>query len=240
MPIVAGRSPTALDSDAQRGFRRRRFLERENRETLGLMRVEPHHRVVEVGCGPGWAIRQATASATAGHVVGLDVSETMLARAHRRNRRAIARGRVSLRLIDGANLDVEPGSFDRAFAIHCLYFWKSPSEVIAQLYEALRDDGELVLAFRPDSENIPPRFRDETYRFYSPADVEGMLARAGFGDVRIVRKPELGTATGFGGIEEDSHHPQPRCSESLRSHRLQLRWMRPPSRSIRRYTRRQP
>ena len=163
-----------------------------NRETLGLMHLESHHRVLEVGCGPGWALRQAAVIATAGHAVGLDVSETMLAIARRTNSRAIAGERVSLRRIDGATLGVEPGTFDRAFAVHCLYFWKKPSDVIAQLYEALRVGGQVVLAFLPESDKVPPRFRDEIYRFHSAAEVEGMLVRAGFGDVRIVRKSELG------------------------------------------------
>ena len=167
---------------------------RVNSVTLDLLRIEPAHRVLELGCGPGWALREASARATAGHALGLDVSATSLAVARRTTRRQIKDGRVSLRQIDGQALGLEPDTFDHVFSVHCLYFWKSPSDVLAQLFEALRPGGQIVLAFLPDSENVPSRFRDETYRFYSPSEVEEMLAGAGFGDVRTIRKAELGAS----------------------------------------------
>jgi hypothetical protein len=48
-----------------------------------------------------------------------------------------------------------------------------------QLASALAPDGKLVLAFRPESDDLPARFRDSTYRFRSAADVEAALRRAG-------------------------------------------------------------
>jgi len=74
--------------------------------------------------------------------------------------------------------------------VHCIYFWKSPERVLPQIAAALRAGGQLVLAFRPDSPDVPERFRDDVYRFYSPAEVETMLARSGFTDIRTERLAE--------------------------------------------------
>jgi len=166
-----------------------RFEHREvNRMTLDLLDVLPHHHVLEIGCGPGDALREAARRAS--HAEGVDVSETMISVARRTNLAAIARGRVSLRRIEGTDLDLESASLDRVFSVHCIYFWKTPERVLSQVAAALRAGGRLVLAFRPDSADVPRRFRDDVYRFYSAAEVETMLAQAGFTDIRTERLPE--------------------------------------------------
>ena len=155
-----------------------------NRVTLELLEIAPSHDVVEIGCGPGAALGQAARAASSGHVVGLDVSETIVRAASKRSRAAVAAGRVSVRAIDGLELQLPPASFDRAFAVHSLYFWKDPEHTLAQLAVALRPGGRLVLAFRPEGPSIPSRFRDPLYRFYEPSQLISMLERSGFSEIQ--------------------------------------------------------
>lgn len=159
---------------------------REYRETFELLAIAPNDHVLELGSGPGWGLREAARRASDGHVTGLDVSRAMVASARRRNRRAIRAGRVTASEISEANLDLPPGAFDRAFAIHCIYFWKDPLQTLRQLAAALRPRGRLVLTFRADSADLPARFRDQTYRFFTPSEVEKLLKVAGFERTRIV------------------------------------------------------
>jgi SAM-dependent methyltransferase len=161
-----------------------------NRTTLDLLQVRPTDRVAEVGCGPGWAVHEAATRATEGHVIGLDVSETILSAARRANRRALTERRVSLRRIDGVELGLGLETLDRVFSVHSIYFWKDLEGIVAQVFDALCPGGRLVLAFRPDDAGVPARFHDDTYRFFAPAEVERTLAAAGFDDVRTVRDPE--------------------------------------------------
>jgi hypothetical protein len=42
----------------------------------------------------------------------------------------------------------------------------------------------LVFAFRADGPDVPARFRDPVYRFYSAQQVVAMLVGAGLSDVR--------------------------------------------------------
>jgi hypothetical protein len=56
--------------------------------------------------------------------------------------------------------------------------------------DALRPGGRLMLAFRPDGPDLPERFRDETYRFYSTAHLQTMALSAGFVAMRIVSAPQ--------------------------------------------------
>jgi SAM-dependent methyltransferase len=160
---------------------------RINQRTLALLGIEPNQSVLELGCGSGSALAEAIERAAGGHVLGLDVSETMVAMAMRKNREAVARGTASIRQIDGAHLDLEPASFDRIFTVHTLYFWKDAPDILRQLRESLRSQGRLVLTFRPEGVGIPARFRDSTYRFYTEPEVEALLQQAGFTDVQLIR-----------------------------------------------------
>ncbi len=161
-----------------------------NRQTLELLEIAPADRVLEVGSGPGFGLREAARKATSGHVTGLDVSRVMVAAARRRNRCAGRAGRVEVSLISEDDLGLPAASVDRAFSVHCIYFWKDPVHTLEQIARALRPGGRLVLSFRADSPDLPTRFRDETYRFYTPAQVQSMLIAAGFANTRVVAAPE--------------------------------------------------
>src|SRR5256885_6595269 len=50
-------------------------------QTLALMDLKPADRVLDLGCGTGWASRRLARIATAGEVVGVDVADEMLRRA---------------------------------------------------------------------------------------------------------------------------------------------------------------
>ena len=70
---------------------------RRNVWTVSLLDVQRHDRVLEIGFGPGIAVREISRLAVEGYVCGLDHSEEMLRQATRRNAAAIRTGRVDLR-----------------------------------------------------------------------------------------------------------------------------------------------
>src|SRR5687768_17859149 len=78
---------------ATRGSNRER-----NVWAVQLLDVQPEDRVLELGFGPGVAIRELAKRADRGLVCGLDHSEVMVSQAIRRNRAAVRAGRVELRL----------------------------------------------------------------------------------------------------------------------------------------------
>jgi len=157
----------------------RREHARLNAEVLDLLEVGDEHRVLEVGSGPGEALAEAAKRAQRGGVVGIDVSDVMVKLARHRNARAVEQGHVELRMGDIASVAVEEASFDRIFSVHSIYFWRDANAVLAKLAHALKPGGRLVLAFRPEGDDIPARFRDPTYRFPRVEAVASTLREAG-------------------------------------------------------------
>jgi SAM-dependent methyltransferase len=165
----------------------RREHARLNAEVLDELDVQPGQRVLEIGSGPGDALHRASLRTHGGKVVGIDVSDVMVQLARNRNRQAIARGELDVRIGDGLRLDLAGETFERIFSVHSIYFWRDVEGTLAQLAAALRPGGKLLLAFRPDSEDLPARFRDPTYRFPRLAELEQALCRVGL-EVRAARR----------------------------------------------------
>jgi ubiquinone/menaquinone biosynthesis C-methylase UbiE len=151
----------------------------ENDAVVAHLDLQPKDRVLEVGFGHGRTIERIATRLTEGLVAGVDVSETMAAVAAARCRRFVRDGRVELRVGDGTHLPYPTAHFDKACAVHTLYFWPRPVEQLRELRRVLRPAGELVLAFRVEG----PRTADfpaAVYTFYTPDAVYRLLADAGF------------------------------------------------------------
>ena len=152
---------------------------RLNAEALDRLDVRPGQRVLEIGSGTGHALREAAHRAMGGYVLGVDISVLMVKLARERNHRGIAEGTVDVRVGDIAALSLHGATFDRIFSVHCICFWNDVEAALASLAAVLTPGGRLVLAFRPEGDDIPSRFRDPTYRFPRPIELEAALRRFG-------------------------------------------------------------
>lgn len=97
-------------------------------------------RVVDLGCGFGWFCRWARDQGAA-EVLGLDVSERMLARA------AAASGPgIRYRRMDLEALDLPDAGFDLAYSSLALHYVEDAAALTAKLHRALAPGGHLVLS----------------------------------------------------------------------------------------------
>jgi ubiquinone/menaquinone biosynthesis C-methylase UbiE len=99
---------------------------RRNAWVVSLLDVQRDDRVLEMGFGPGIAIRELARRATDGRVCGIDHSEVMLRQASRRNAHAIRRGVVDLRLGSVDALPDFDAPFDNIMAVNALLFANDP------------------------------------------------------------------------------------------------------------------
>jgi SAM-dependent methyltransferase len=110
--------------------------------------LRPGLRVLEIGCGPGAALRLVAARVgPSGHVLGLDRSAAALAQAARGCAGLIAEGRVTLRCGRIEDFALLPGEapFDLAFGLRVgVLDGRHPgSAALARVAAALRPGGGL-------------------------------------------------------------------------------------------------
>lgn len=125
-------------------------------------------RVVDLGCGFGWFCRWAR-HAGAAQVLGLDVSENMLARARATDPDAA----VTYRRADLERLDLPAASFDVAYSSLALHYIERLDELLVQVRRALVPGGRLVASIEHPiftAPSAPGWTRDETGREVWPVD----------------------------------------------------------------------
>lgn len=131
-------------------------------------------RVLDLGCGFGWFCRWAREQGAA-QVLGLDVSEKMLARAKRDS----ADPAITYERADLERLNLPSGSFDFAYSSLALHYVENLAGLLAQVRGALTPGGRIVFSIEHPIYMAPTRPRwatDEEGRRTWPVDrylVEG-------------------------------------------------------------------
>src|SRR5262245_45224533 len=93
---------------------------RRNVWSVSLLDIQRHDRVLEIGFGPGIAVREISRLADEGYVCGLDHSEEMVRQATKRNADAVRAGRVELRLGSVDRLPTFGELFDKVLAVNAI------------------------------------------------------------------------------------------------------------------------
>jgi ubiquinone/menaquinone biosynthesis C-methylase UbiE len=170
---------------------------RRNAWAVSLLDVRPEDRVLELGFGPGLAIRELSRIAAEGYVCGIDHSELMLRWARRRNADGLRRGVVDLRLGSVDELPAFDEPFDKILAVNAMMFWGEPVARLAELRRLLGPGGLIAVAYQPRG----PGATDETSAAKG-REIAAALIRAGFTEVRLETmrlKPAVVCALGVNG-----------------------------------------
>ncbi|HEY6980987.1 class I SAM-dependent methyltransferase [Reyranella sp.] len=124
-------------------------------------------RVVDLGCGFGWFCRFAREAGAAG-VLGIDVSENMLARA----REMTSDPAIVYRQADLEGLDLPEGTFDLVYSSLTLHYLRRLPALIAQVHQALVPQGRFVFSVEHPIMTAPSQqgWRTEGGRQVWPVD----------------------------------------------------------------------
>lgn len=159
------------------------IMSRENRQmarrAIRVLHVRPDDQVLEVGCGPGVAIRLLLRSAPGVIAVGIDPSEEMLEQARARNATAVRAGRVLLRQAPAEELPFDDAAFDRAFAIRSMSLWSDSRAGLRELRRVLKPQGRLVLGLTDRSGQSERRLL-------------ALLSVCGFAQPEVISYPKQG------------------------------------------------
>jgi SAM-dependent methyltransferase len=151
-----------------------------NAWAVSLLELRVDDRVLEIGFGPGLAIRELSRIAHEGYVCGIDHSEVMLRQAGRRNADGIRRGLVDLRLGSVDALPAFDAPFDTILAVNAVLFSNQPDARLEALRRLLRPGGLIAVAHQPRG----PGASDEAAAAKG-REMAATLARVGFSDVRV-------------------------------------------------------
>jgi ubiquinone/menaquinone biosynthesis C-methylase UbiE len=116
-------------------------------------------------------------------VAGIDHSAEMVRQATRRNRDAVAAGRVDLRLAPARSIPWPNDRFDVAFSINALHFSRDLEPPLREMRRVVRPGGLVAVAVQP----LHPGSTEETALEWGRR-LEGAFGQAGLTDVRVESK----------------------------------------------------
>jgi ubiquinone/menaquinone biosynthesis C-methylase UbiE len=194
---------------------RRTIVWREvRRQTYALLDVHEGDQLLDVGCGPGDAVRElAQRVGSTGHVIGVDKSETMIQEARRRAQGATLPSEY--RLGDVYQLEFADNTFDGCRAERVFMHLDDPLRALSEIRRVTRPDGHIVIA-EPDSEmrvvDVPDR--ELTRRIFHYAfdkvtngwigrQLPRLMKQAGLVNISILPQTLIVTdlAEGLGGMD---------------------------------------
>ncbi len=164
-----------------------------NRVVFEDLRVSRGDEVLELGFGGG-DLLQLLLGASQGKIIGVDISEAMVARARRRFRAEIRAGRLELFAGTAEGLPMPDASVDKVASVNNIYFWPDPERAMREFARTLRPGGALVIALEtPESLRAWPGHRFG-FNVYDAETVVAMMETAGFRNVavRTLADPKLG------------------------------------------------
>jgi len=165
-------------------------------QTLALMNLKPGERVLDLGCGAGWASRLMAqvvgGGERPGQVVGLDVSDEMIRRA-----RANSTEYDNILFIVGSAQQIpwEENFFDRVLSVESFYYYADQERALAELFRVLAPKGELFILINLYKDNpYSLRWVEELkvpVQVHSEQEYIELLKENGFDNVHAVRVPDL-------------------------------------------------
>ncbi len=124
-------------------------------QTLALMNLRPGERVLDLGCGAGWATRLLAERVAGdaegrGAAIGLDVSDEMVTLA-RTNSAQVANAQFLWG--SAASIPAEDGFFDKVLSVESFYYYADQGKALNELCRVLAPGGELFILINLYTDN---------------------------------------------------------------------------------------
>jgi len=145
--------------------------------------LQSRDTVLELGFGPGGAIKEMAALVPQGLVLGIDRSLEMLVQASRRNHLEIEQERVQLRLGNFCSLPWPTESIDKILAVNVIYFFSCDAREVSEAWRILKPGGVMAIYATDKSTMAHWKFSGpDTHALFDEHSLRSLLRTGGFSE----------------------------------------------------------
>ncbi|HEX2328055.1 MAG TPA: class I SAM-dependent methyltransferase [Candidatus Angelobacter sp.] len=160
-------------------------------QTLALMDLQPNDRVLDLGCGTGWASRRMAKVVTGGEVVGIDVADEMLRRAEN-----ASQGSNNVKYVWGSaeKIPADDNHFSKVLSVESFYYYADQGKALDELRRVMAPNARLFILINLYKDNhYSLRWVSElkvAVQAKSEAEYIELLKQHGFKNVEARRIPD--------------------------------------------------
>jgi len=172
---------------------------------LAKISIEPHSKILDVGCGGGRTVSKLATIATQGQVCGIDYSEESVAVSKKNNAGWIDIGRVEIRQGSVSQLPFPDDVFDLVTAVETHYFWPDLAADTREVFRVLKPGGTLILiaevykGAKTAAAKLAEKYLPLTgMALLSVDEHRELFMTAGYSDVRVIEEPGKGWICSIG------------------------------------------
>ena len=147
-----------------------------------LTLLEENDHILEIGFGTGRLLYEMSKLINKGLIEGIDISSTMVSIAERKNKKFIIQGKVIIEHGDFDEIDYDNNSFNKICSANTIYFWPEPGKTIKKIFNILKPDGKLILAFEDKKQLEDRSLNLDIFHIYSENEVKDILLHNGFSE----------------------------------------------------------
>lgn len=158
-------------------------------QTLALMDLQAADRVLDLGCGTGWASRRM--ARVAGEVIGLDVADEMLRRAEK-----ASSAFKNIRYVWGSaeSIPAADNYFSKVLSVESFYYYADQGKALDELRRVMAPGGKLFILINLYKDNhYSLRWVGELkvpVQALSEKEYIALLEKHGFSNVQAQRIPD--------------------------------------------------
>jgi arsenite methyltransferase len=157
-------------------------------QAIARMRIPAGARVLDVGCGSGWAARELAQAAGNVRVTGIDISDEMVRVARDSS---VTTPNISFEVASAEALPFGDNVFSHAFSMESLYYYRNIPRALREIHRVLKPQGVFVAVVDLYWENAPTHQWIDTLKvpveLLSIEDYRALLIHAGFANIRDER-----------------------------------------------------
>ncbi len=151
-------------------------------EAIGMLDIQADDRILDVGCGTGFATEGLLGHENVDEVWGLDQSPHQLEKAFAKFGRT---GLVNFHMGDAERLPFATNSFDIIWSSGSIEYWPNPVRALREFRRVVKPGGQiLVVGPNYPKTTIMQKVADAIMLFYDEAEADRMFNEAGLEDVR--------------------------------------------------------
>ncbi len=160
-------------------------------QTIAVMDLQPNDRVLDLGCGTGWASRRLARLVSRGEVVGVDVADEMLRRAEQAS---TGIPNVRYQWATAENLPFPDHSFTKVLSVESFYYYADQGKALDEVRRVMAPGARLFILINLYKDNhYSLRWTTELkvpVHALSEAEYIKMLQDHGFQNVEARRIPD--------------------------------------------------